>query len=87
LSIRDRLGALWLQWQGPPKRRSVAEVISILERELRDDASVDEWDDFISVPIEDPQLDAVRQRLHFPGGELPESRTMIKQCLRELRTL
>ena len=47
--------------------------------------SVGEWDDFVSIPITDPELDAVRRLNHFAGGEDPESRAIIERCLADLR--
>ena len=85
MNVRDLVGRVWERLQGPPAQRSTAEVIAILERELQGTASPDQWDDFISVPIADPVLDAVRKRNHFAGGELPESRQIIERSLAELR--
>ena len=85
VNVRDLLGRLWERLQGPPAQRSTADVIAILERELQGSASVDEWDDFISIPIADPDLDAVRRLNHFAGGELPESRQIIERSLVDLR--
>jgi len=85
VNVRDLVGRLWERLQGPPTQRSTAEVIAILERELQGSASADEWDDFRSVPIADPDLDAVRKLNHFAGSELPESRQTIERSLAELR--
>jgi len=85
VSVLEMLGRLWLRWQGPPAQRSTADVIAILERELQGAASVDEWDEFITVPIADPDLDTVRRLNHVAGGELPQSRAIIEQCLCDLR--
>jgi hypothetical protein len=85
MNVRETLGRLWARFQGPPAQRSTADVIAILERELQGVASVDEWDDFICVPIADPELDAVRKLNDVAGRELPESRAVIERCLIALR--
>jgi len=85
VNVRDLVGRLWERLQGPAAQRSTADVIAILERELQGSASAGEWDDFISVPIADPELDAVRKLSHFAGSELAESRQIIERSLAELR--
>jgi hypothetical protein len=51
--------------------RSVDEVRKIIESFLNDTDEPTDWDDFISIPIKDQYLDAVRRvclflPLHFP---------------------
>jgi hypothetical protein len=43
-------------------RYSKAEVADIIERFLNGGGGTWEWDDFISLRIEDPELDAIRAR-------------------------
>ena len=85
MRLGHMLRGLWARFQGPPKRRSTADVVSILERELAGVASTEEWDDFVCVPIEDPVLDSLRKQVHFAGGELPQSRALIERVLVTLR--
>ena len=85
MGMVQMLRGLLARLQGPPKRRSLADVITIMERELAGTASIDEWDDFVCVPIEDPALDSIRKQVHFAGGELPQSRVLIERALVTLR--
>ena len=43
-------------------RYTKAEVADIIERFLEGNGGQWDWDDFLSIPIADPQLDGVRQR-------------------------
>ena len=44
----------------PPARRTRGEVADLLEREADGRGRGAEWDDFVCVPIADPELDAIR---------------------------
>ena len=65
--------------------RSRADVISILERELRDAVTANEWDEFQSFAIADPELDSIRQAVPLEGRHTPEGRAKIEQCIAQLR--
>jgi hypothetical protein len=43
-------------------RYTKAEVADIIERFLEGNGGQWDWDDFLSIPIADPELDEVRQR-------------------------
>jgi hypothetical protein len=75
--------------------RTRQEVVNILQSYLdAADSSYDpSWEDFVSVPIRDPELDAVRQRLlqlestHSrtrPEDFLQQWKAALRQALREL---
>ena len=46
-----------------------AEVADIIERFLDGRGGEWDWDDFLSIPIADPELDAVRQRCNATRDE------------------
>src|SRR5262245_39173367 len=61
-----------------PIRRTSHEVATILRAYLDDTLSASEWDDFVSVPIADPRLEAIRDRCcHLEEEYPPEQRALL----------
>jgi hypothetical protein len=56
---------------GSTPRMTAQDVRDILMRFLDETAGPYEWDNFISVPIRDPRLDAIRQRCNSLPVEFP----------------
>ncbi len=56
-------------WQG--RELTPAEVAQVIEDLLADGGGPWDWDDFISVPIKDPELEAIRQRCGALPDEFP----------------
>lgn len=55
-------------------KRTIDEVISEITKFLNDKGGAHDWDDFISIPINDKELDAIRiecsdLRENYPPGE------------------
>ena len=55
-------------------KRSVEDVIREIEHFLKGKGGAYDWDDFVSIPIEDPWLDSIRDecgrlREEYPPGE------------------
>ena len=75
--------------------RTPAEVAHILERFLDGGISYDEWDDFVSVGIRDPELDAIALRCRLLPDEFPtedpaqyasaEGLAVVQEYIRTLR--
>ena len=52
-----------------------SEVATIIESFLSGDCGPWDWDDFISVPIGDPELDLIRERCAQLDSEFPPNAT------------
>jgi hypothetical protein len=72
--------------RGAPVIRTRDDVIAILEKEVRGEISDNEWDEFQSLSIADPELDAIRQTVPLEGVLSPDGRTKIERCLAQLRS-
>jgi hypothetical protein len=47
--------------------------------------SDDEWDEFLSVPIADAELETVRRAIPLEGRQSLEGQQIIERCLAKLR--
>ncbi|QEF97956.1 hypothetical protein Mal15_20020 [Stieleria maiorica] len=79
-------GILCLMMFWRPKRRLCrAEVVQIIERFLSGEGGAYEWDDFLSLPIADPNLDRVRQQCVRVDWASKKGRESIERILAEIR--
>lgn len=67
-------------------RRSASEVAKFIENHVRSTEGAYDWDDFISIPIADRRLNAIRLRCAQLDDENPERRfAELRKIVQELR--
>jgi hypothetical protein len=71
--------------RGRPIARTRGQVADILSRELAGTATDPEWDEFICVPIEDPELDQIRESVPMESVCTPEGRLKVEDALKKVR--
>jgi hypothetical protein len=71
-------------------RRNPKKVADYIENHIRGTEGPHDWDDFTSIPIADPKLNALRLRCvqlddEHPDIRFDELRTMVRNLLSETR--
>ena len=68
-------------------RRSIPEVAEFMENHVRGAEGPHDWDNFTSIPIADPQLNAIRLRcVHLDDEHLDIRFAELRKMIEDLRT-
>lgn len=70
-----------------PKKTSKNDAISIIENFLNNSEGPYDWDDFLTFPIEDPEVEALRLKCINIKWETKEGRQLLREELAKLKTL